>query len=633
MASATDIITYIGIPLAVLGVLPILYTFTLSFLTRRRIRSLLLRYGHRPTSNARPHDGFSIRGSPMTGSIEVELPRYTIAPLERQQEEFWQTTDSGFSDDEHHHLLEHSGRADTTMSVVEEGRVGGYLRGGTWRAFNWKRLLVGRKLYRIQYEDELREPPAEISFEDLVTFLLDWGAIPDALGWEKLRSGGLWTPSGTVLLRQPHPETDETEAKTRGRSSDWVLRTSMSDESDGILSLTIRWTTEYIGQSVQELRGATSLPPGWGRLTQPLLEVQDQDLGDKKTDIEKLGKDSENSQKSEEEKQADEKVDLPTRILRSRVAHKHSMDSTSFRFHFDGDRVHKVYWEKQNRETGCASDPFRTFETATAGIWFTCAASALLSSKMSSNLWAFEMPSDIKHFARKDSVPCGVMVLLGFLSEEEAPQWSFQKPESLDGANMARKHHNKLMVRLAAEREEASMPPAQAQIHRSNRIRREMNETHDDMMAEIQQRQDREERRIKDAIVSPKMSARKVAEACLRWLIESKDVGKEWTVEQLAEAVLYLLVLELQNGTAQAEGEVAKIIKVLNEWTDWAAAGGMKMQQYYELNVEKEKVAFCFAASLVAVVADALNSDHAGVGKVGADMMECLKLWRKVRLG
>jgi hypothetical protein len=37
MASATDVITYIGIPLAVLGVLPIFYTFFLSILTQRRL--------------------------------------------------------------------------------------------------------------------------------------------------------------------------------------------------------------------------------------------------------------------------------------------------------------------------------------------------------------------------------------------------------------------------------------------------------------------------------------------------------------------------------------------------------------------------------------------------------------------
>ena len=42
---------------------------------------------------------------------------------------------------------------------------------------------MGKKLYRIQYEDELREPAAEIDFSDLVHFLLDWGAVPDSMGW------------------------------------------------------------------------------------------------------------------------------------------------------------------------------------------------------------------------------------------------------------------------------------------------------------------------------------------------------------------------------------------------------------------------------------------------------------------
>ena len=81
--------------------------------------------------------------------------------------------------------------------MIEKGRVRGFLRGESWRTFHWKKLVVGRKLYRIQYADELREPPAEIDFSDLVHFLLDWGAVPDESGWGKLKSGGLWTPGGT----------------------------------------------------------------------------------------------------------------------------------------------------------------------------------------------------------------------------------------------------------------------------------------------------------------------------------------------------------------------------------------------------------------------------------------------------
>ena len=38
---------------------------------------------------------------------------------------------------------------------------------------------MGRKLYRIQYADELREPSAEINFSGLVHFLFNWGAVSD----------------------------------------------------------------------------------------------------------------------------------------------------------------------------------------------------------------------------------------------------------------------------------------------------------------------------------------------------------------------------------------------------------------------------------------------------------------------
>lgn len=39
---------------------------------------------------------------------------------------------------------------------------------------------------------------------------------------------------------------------------------------------------------------------------------------------------------------------------------------------------------------------------------------------------------------------------------------------------------------------------------------------------------------------------------------------------------------------------------------------------------------FCFAAALVAVIQ---KSEGTSLGNASADMMECLKIWRKVRLG
>jgi len=35
--------------------------------------------------------------------------------------------------------------------MIEKGRVRGFLREESWRTFHWKKLVMGRKLYRIQY--------------------------------------------------------------------------------------------------------------------------------------------------------------------------------------------------------------------------------------------------------------------------------------------------------------------------------------------------------------------------------------------------------------------------------------------------------------------------------------------------
>jgi hypothetical protein len=86
--------------------------------------------------------------------------------------------------------------------MIEKGRVPGFLRGESRRTFHWKKLVVGRKLYRIQYADELRKPPGEIDFPDLVHFLLDLGAVPDESGWGTLKSGRLRTPGGMTFCRQ-----------------------------------------------------------------------------------------------------------------------------------------------------------------------------------------------------------------------------------------------------------------------------------------------------------------------------------------------------------------------------------------------------------------------------------------------
>lgn len=586
--SATDIITYIGVPLAVLGVLPILYTFILSIITQRRIRASLVHHGHRPLSSTRQHEGFALRSSPMTSLIEVELPRYTIAPLDRHNQEYWRTSEDIHSiEDEHHNLL---ARAESTLSMVEEGRVRGFLRGGSWRTFHWKRLIVGRKLYRIQYEDELREPPAEIDFSDLVHFLLDWGAVPDQMGWEQLKAGGLWTPSGTILMRRA--ENDESQKK----SVDWVLRTSVPDESDGVLSLNIRWTKSP--NDASDSRGVASLQPGWGRISQPKLLAS-------------------------KEKKDSERQDLSTRIEGLKQNSK-TMDTTGFRFRAEDSQIQKICWEKDGTEIGYVTDPFYTDEQSRAMPWFASAASAVLNrQEKSGGLWGFDVPNEIALFVRKESIPCGILVLQGLLDEIDAPHWSTEVNTSPPFQNDAWIHHQRYLVQKGAEKLEASMPAHLASVHKQNREAEARRQTHEDIMRRMRERQERDERRLQDAIASPRMNNKAVAEACLAWLIEKGEIGREWTLCELAEAVLYLIVLDNNE-----KGEGRQIIYILEQWKDWAAAGGMKKPQVGL--IEDHKVEFCFAACLVAMI-----QEFAGInkGNVGTDMLDCLRVWRKIRLG
>jgi hypothetical protein len=90
-------------------------------------------------------------------------------------------------------------------------------------------------------------------------------------------------------------------------------------------------------------------------------------------------------------------------------------------------------------------------------------------------------------------------------------------------------------------------------------------------------------------------------------------------MDQLVQAVLYLMVID----SSQAK----KIAEILDRWMVWSQTGGMNRSEISFLQENKES--FCYASSLVCLIEDASNSE----GQVSTDMQECLKVWKKVRLG
>jgi hypothetical protein len=155
--------------------------------------------------------------------IEVELPRYAATPWDR------------FNDKQRYWTL---------------SRHPSMIPGGTWTTFHWRTNAIGIKTQRVEYADQLRQPQAEIAFDELVSYLLDLGAVPDPHGWKLLRSTGLWTPVGCALMKSPN-----------GRET--ALTVAPLDDADGNLSLAVSWSSTWT------TRDSSSLPPYWVRLPPP----------------------------------------------------------------------------------------------------------------------------------------------------------------------------------------------------------------------------------------------------------------------------------------------------------------------------------------------------------------------------
>jgi hypothetical protein len=101
---------------------------------------------------------------------------FTIASLERSSELYWKLK-TGNIEHGHGYILHPSvTRTESSLGMIKEGRVQGFLRGGSWRTFHWKKLVMRRRLYRIQYVDKLREPPAEIDIFRPSTFPAQLGS-------------------------------------------------------------------------------------------------------------------------------------------------------------------------------------------------------------------------------------------------------------------------------------------------------------------------------------------------------------------------------------------------------------------------------------------------------------------------
>ncbi|EHA48322.1 hypothetical protein MGG_01036 [Pyricularia oryzae 70-15] len=579
--SATDIITFIGVPLAVLGVLPILYNTFVTLLALSKIKRILS--SSRLTALT--------RSDVVNRVIEIELPRYAVTPWDRFRDrtEYW--------------------RLSRTPSAIP---------GGSWTTFNWRTNVIGLKVQRLEYADQLRQPQVEVAFDELVCYLLDLGAVPDPHGWKLLRTTGLWTPVGCALMKSP----DRREK---------ALSIAPLDDSDGMLSLSVAWDERWTS------RNHSHLPPYW-------LELPPWPRTREKKHADDAGSDG----NSEAEKPYS---DTPQPGLEKDTASSLHCQDTSAHDHqpitcqITGEGLVSALTHTTTIDTD-ADDPrslpidhLRTSTSPThgsAGDWFASAATAFGTTSQTV-LWSYRTPPAIRRFARRDTIPCGVLVLLGLVDDAETPAWataSFsaeerQRAEDLD-AMMRRGREQR--AALAAE---AAMPSAQ---QREAAVRERVRREGEQRLWELRERQrgqaERQEARLVEALASPRWGAERVAGLCLRWLGredaeeeykigwvgEDAEEGKGCCVKGAVGRLLWRMVRD--------RGLAGRVCGLLDLWVAWADNGGMRKSDFRAL--EEDRVTFALAALVVALIAD---TEAAAEGTVSMDLQECIRMWTKVRLG
>ena len=548
MPNATDIITYIGVPLAVLGVLPIIYTAINSVITIRKVQQALRRNG---LSEA------STRSSLMSGIVEVSLPRFSITPLDREEDpEYWKLNPNAST-----------------------------LKGGSWTIFNWNCLITGSRLYRLQYSDELQIPQADIDFEELLSFLVDRGAVPDVKGLRMLRLAGLWTPTGTSLMLSP----DTTKS---------VLKVALPSDSEGILSLALHW------DPVWGDREHSYLPPGWMRLQLP--QPADAKLTE---DYKKAPTQGTSPGPFPLEKAMD--APLPEKTLPQ-------FRPTSIRFRL-GHRgnlvtISNAIWEHENLPLA-ESPSLDHLRSGPASIWAPSIALVLGLSR-SFPLYNHHLDPSLTILASRESIPCGVLVTLGLLDESEAPAWETK----YDEFENAHRHHSDFLIRQRELEAENKMSPDQANIARSRRVATERYQMMDRVRVDMQRDRERRATRQREAIGSPRLDITVVSNAALKHLKAEKCITDDDGFEAAVETVLI--------GIMNHEEPSMAVCTILEKWRAWNDRGGMTTADLETL--EKEKLAFCNAACVLGLVKEVSTKEESAVA---LDMRECVEHWKKVRLG
>jgi hypothetical protein len=213
MASPTDIITYIGVPLAVLGVMPIIYTFVMGLFTKIRVTRALRKNNIKARVSSRL----------LSGMVEVEVPVWELSPVPRANPAYWRECTCDNS-----------------------------IKGSKWLSypFNRRSVQTENRILRLQLRDPIVLPGAKMKFDALMGYLSDLGAEIRYSGFRALRDSKFDAPDVTLA------ELVDDLGEATPILSVAGVSTGLSDE----LNLTLHQSSPLFKRTRQT---AADLAPGW----------------------------------------------------------------------------------------------------------------------------------------------------------------------------------------------------------------------------------------------------------------------------------------------------------------------------------------------------------------------------------
>lgn len=253
-----------------------------------------------------------------------------------------------------------------------------------------------------------------------------------------------------------------------------ALTVAPSNDSDGNLSLAVAWSSSWI------TRDHSNLPPYWLRLPSPPPKEEVGNNGSTSSDV--LSEIHQSADDAlDEAKRGPQHVDpVDHHSIRSR-SRDNSSKAITCQISMSGLATAMVEENHYGAPTtmnleGLYIDHLRTHPLKSDGVWFASAATAFGTSSQTI-LWNYKIPDEILSFARKETVPCGVLVVLGIVDESETPTWATKHNDYGADLQQFTKRAQEERAALAAE---SRLPPAQQQAAAQARRQKENQQRMDD---------------------------------------------------------------------------------------------------------------------------------------------------------